>query len=465
MKRKPPKKANVIPMENLWKLLPHTLAVRASMGRWETAAHLEFLSREYAKTVARGGGRVVVEAPPQHGKSSLTSMWLIIWALETFPNIKIILATYNDDYARYWGQKIKDELEFNPMLRAKPMRGNSSASNFRTVLGGEFLAKGVGGGITGRPADLFVIDDPYATVIDAYSPAYRKMVENWYEAVAETRLSEHGTVIEMATRWHTDDLSNYLEKQKGFKVIKLRAIAKADDPLKRKPGTALWPKKYSIEYLEKVKVSKPRAFWAAMYDQEPTPEGGLVLNPEWFRRWSSLPEKLDEWIISADLNMKEEEGASYEGEKNDFTVYGVWARKGSDIYLVHLVKGVWGITEQRDRFKLVNKQWPRAVKKLVENKANGPALQDMLKKEILGIELVEPEGGKVIRAMACEPMLKAGNVYVPEDEISHPWVKDYLFEIGVFPGGKHDDQVDMTTIALLYFNKAVASWLDAITQD
>jgi predicted phage terminase large subunit-like protein len=285
-------------------------------------------------------------------------------------------------------------------------------------------------------------------------------------------MEPNGNIFMIMQRWHEDDLTSYLIEQ-GFEYIRLPAIAEEKDPLGRKPGEALWPERFPLEDLLAIRDGKknpdgsfakgiPDYFWQAMYQGNPRPMKGRVIDAAWFKRWTSLPENPNEHAIFADFNIKEEKNVKVEGEKNDFTVFEYWVRKGSSCYLVDQVRGVWGITDQVDQFLRFMRKWPRAIGKYLENKANAPAAQNMLKNRIGGIILVEPQGGKIARAMACEPIFKAGNVYIPSDEERNPWIKKYLDEFSGFPGGKHDDQVDTTTLALLHFDQAIPGNLTAL---
>jgi predicted phage terminase large subunit-like protein len=311
---------------------------------------------------------------------------------------------------------------------------------------------GINGGITGKGGDLIIIDDPVKTWKEAMSPTYQDSTRDWFDSVLYTRAEPGASFILLQTRWHKKDLAGYLltEHEDDWKEINFPAIATGKDDLGRHKGDPLCPQRYDIRKLQKIKAVLPPRMWNALYQGTPSDDEGNILKRTYWKTWTVLPTFLDEWILSVDMNMKE-------GINNDFTVIQCWARKGAMYYLVDQVKGQWGITHQIEAFKRMCVKWPEARKRLVENKANGPALQGLLKRAISGIVLVEPDGGKEVRAMAAEPALQSGNVHVPADVGSNPWVPDFIEECGTFPTAEHDDQVDAATQAINYFESKSSS--------
>ena len=169
---------------------------------------------------------------------------------------------------------------------------------------------------------------------------------------------------------------------------------------------------------------------------------GAILRRNWWKRWTQLPENT-ELKQSWDTTIKED-GSSY-------VVGQVWARDGANKYLIDQVRGKWGMTELLTKFRQLSAKHPRAYRKEIEAKANGPAIENLLKKEISGIVLVEPKGGKEVRAISVEPQLQAGNLFIPQDEVMYPWVTGFIEECAAFPNSENDDQVDAMT-------QAIANW-------
>lgn len=217
------------------------------------------------------------------------------------------------------------------------------------------------------------------------------------------------------------------------------SITSHDEP-HRKKGEALHPERYPLEELLRIKSDVGSRDWEALYQQRPTIDGGAVFKEEWIKYWTTLPNSFDTMIISWDMTFK---GA----DTNDYVVGQVWGRKGSECYFIDQVRKHMTFTEALQAFIDLSNKYPRALKKLVEDKANGPAVIDVLKKHVQGIVPIIPKESKVARAYAVTPMWEAGNVYIPSPLIA-PWVKDYKTELTNFPVVAHDDQVDATTQAL-----------------
>ncbi len=445
-----------------WRLYPHSLAYVASGGTWEPYPYLKLISKEIAIAIAQGGGRIIVEIPPRHGKSTLISKWTPIWAFEMFAKIRIILATYGDQYARSWGEKIRDEMLSNPILKAKPSANRVSASDFDTIGGGTLFTTGVGGALTGRGGDLIIVDDPIKSLEEAMSEVYREKTWDWFQAVLSTRCEPGATIIILMTRWHEDDIIGRLRasKDNSWKIISFPAIAEKEDILGRAVGDALCPERYPIDQLKLIKSRLPGKYWNSLYQQRPTAMEGNMFKVANWRHWDRriLPVKFDEELISMDTNVEE-------GKDNDYTRIQHWGKLGPNYYLLQQVGGVWGMSDQMTSFKLFCQQRPRAFRKLIEKKANGPAIQNLLKKTVSGIVMVEPMGSKYERAMAVEPLQVAGNIFIPEDENVFPWVEGFVEECSQFPKGKHDDQVDTMTQAINFWTGYSTNWIDRINTE
>ena len=177
-----------------------------------------------------------------------------------------------------------------------------------------------------------------------------------------------------------------------------------------------------------------------MYQQRPAPDEGAIFNRNWFKYWTTPPDRLDRVVMSWDLTFKDTAGT-------DFVVGQVWGQVGAQAWLLDQVRARLGFVATCDEFSKMAAKWPQAMEKLVEDKANGPAVIDTLKRSIPGIVPVEPDGSKTARAHAVTPLFEAGNVFFPDKSIA-PWVADLEAELTVFPASVHDDQVDALTQAL-----------------
>lgn len=430
----------------LWRVSPDTYAVHRSRGKWQCFKYFELIADTIRTAIIKGGGRIILSMPPRHGKTTFVSHWVPTWFLDQWPHKRVGLTSYGESLARTSGRIVRNQLtEFSEVSK-----DSHAATEFLTSAGGGLFATGMGGSLTGRGFDLLIIDDPIKTIEEAMSEKVRQSHKDWFGAVAYTRLEPGATVIVCQTRWHEDDLAGYLinEHEDNWTVINLPALAEVGDMLGRKEGEALCPERYDSEALNKIQKSIGNRFFVSLYQGSPTVQEGRIFRRGNWQRWNdkNKPETFDQIKISCDPNMKED-GSS-------FIVIQVWGKRGADCYLLDQIRGKWGMTEFLEKFRAMCKKWPTAHRKEIENKAVGPAVENMLKREVVGIVLIEPKGGKEVRALAVEPIHESRNIFVPEDEVMYPWVNDLIEEAAVFPNGKNDDQVDTMT-------QAISEWFDA----
>lgn len=287
--------------------------------------------------------------------------------------------------------------------------------------------------------NCLIIDDPFKDRASADSPTIRQNVWDWYTSTLYTRLAPGGGILVINTRWHMADLSGRLLEAAArgegdhWRVVNFPAIATEDEP-HRRAGEALHPERYPLEQLLAIKKALGTRDWEALYQQRPTPDGGNIFKAEWLRFWlpKDLPEQFDQLLISWDMTFKD-------GDDTDFVVGQVWGRKGADRYLLDQVRRRMGFTDTVAAFRALAAKWPGATRKLVEDKANGPAVIDALKHAVPGIIPVEPDGSKTARAHAVTTFFEAGNVLIPHPEHC-PWAREYVAELTQFPGAPHDDQ-------------------------
>ena len=412
--------------------------------------------------LARRSPRLMICMPPRHGKSELASRRFPAYAFGRHPDISIIATSYAADLASRMNRDVQRVMD-DPVYRALFPDVGLAGKNIRAVTDGNYLrnsdifeivghkgsyrSAGVGGGITGMGGDILIIDDPFKDRAEADSPTIRRKVWDWYTSTLYTRLAPGGGILVINTRWHMDDLSGrLLEAQRRgegdhWRVIEFPAIAERDEP-HRKAGEALHPERYPLEQLAAIRAAIGTRDWQALYQQHPTPDGGNIFKAEWLRFWypKDLPERFDQLLISWDMTFKD-------GDDTDYVVGQVWGRKGADRYLLDQTRARMGFTETLTAFTALADRWPGATRKLVEDKANGPAVIDSLRHIVSGIIPVEPEGGKTARAHAVTTFFEAGNVLIPHPEHC-PWASEYIAELTQFPGAAHDDQVDATTQAL-----------------
>lgn len=266
-------------LSQLWRVAPAPFAAHLSRNDkvpWVPAPHLQLLSRKLVDMVAGRSKRLIVTMPPRHGKSEIVSKWTPAWFLENWPWKRVILASYEADFAASWGRKVRGVLiEHSDELTVKLDMQTAAASHWLTHMGGGMSTAGVGGPITGKGADLLVIDDAIKNSQEANSYTIREKLWEWWQTTARTRLEPGGGIVVMFTRWHEDDLVGRLIDQmkiggESWEVINFPAIAEEHDVLGRKPGDALWPMRYPIEELLKIKASLGIKAWNALYQQTPS---------------------------------------------------------------------------------------------------------------------------------------------------------------------------------------------------
>jgi predicted phage terminase large subunit-like protein len=287
-----------------------------------------------------------------------------------------------------------------------------------------------------------LIDDPVKSHEDASSSAFRRSLQSWYESVAYTRLQPGGSIVLIQTRWHEDDLAGWLLREhagENWQVISLPALAEPGDALGRTEGAALWPERFPLETLTRIREAIGTAAWASMYQQRPVPEQGAILRRDWFKTFDPGAE-YHRIIFSLDTAFKT-------GTANDYSVIEVWGESATGYHLLHVVRERLEFPALQSRAVALAAFWrPHAV--LIEDAASGQSLIQSLKAETrLPILPVKPQGDKQSRAHAVSPLVESGRVFLPE---SASWRDDFLDEVTSFPSAPHDDQIDALTQALTW---------------
>ena len=283
-------------------LSPGSFAQTASSGRWTPARHLSYLDQAIVESIEEAqAGRLeglVVSMPPQHGKSMLCSQYLPAWYLGCHPDRRVILTSYEADFAATWGRKARDLLEQHGHIFGVSVNRRSGAANRWDLLDheGGMTAAGVGGPITGKGAHLLIVDDPIKNDEEARSSTFREKLWDWWQSVATTRLRPGALIVVIQTRWHRDDLTGRIlrqakETKQRWREVKFPAIAEEQDVLGRAKGEALWPEVFTRERLEQVRESHTHYYWSALYQQRPQAEGST----EWPDSYFGDDIWFDEW--------------------------------------------------------------------------------------------------------------------------------------------------------------------------
>ena len=435
-------------LENAWRFDLKSFAAKISSGgkfgdKWLPYRHLEYAVELIMPLIEAGGARIIITLPPRHGKSETFSKYLSAYMIDGDPTIQVMLASYEAKFAAKWGRKVRDIFEGSEHTISTVRQDMHANNEWEMPEGGGMVTAGAGGSFTGKGADLAICDDPHKNSKEAGSPVYQAAIIDWWDTTFMTRLEPGASVVLIMTRWHENDLGGHLLRTQpdDWTVVNLPALAEPGDPLGRDEGEALCPERYDREALLEIKRKMGSRKFNALYQQRPSPAAGAIYLREWIKYWDELPARFDLIAQSWDLAFK---GTDH----SDYVVGQVWGTHGADRYLLDQFRARVGFTATGKAIEAMVAKWPEAKAVYVEDKANGPAIMDKLKKKISGLIAIEPEGGKVARANATEPEYEAGQVYFPPPDKA-PWVEELVAEMLAFPNGAHDDQVDAMTQALI----------------
>jgi len=414
--------------------------------------HHQIIANEFTNISSKKKGRLIVNMPPRHTKSEFASVYYPAWMIGKFPKMKIMQVTHNAELSARFGAKVRnliDSPEYKRIFGDVRLRADSKAKGrWETNHGGEYFAAGVGGSITGRGADLLIIDDPH-TEQDSLSKNAMERVYDWYSSGPRQRLQPGGSIVLVMTRWAQNDLTGYLIKnQKEDKADKWRQIS---FPAILPSGNPVWPEYWTTEELEKVKASLPIRNWSAQYMQNPTSEEGAILKREWWVPWEKeqLP-PIQHIIQSYDTAFSKKETADYSA----ITTWGIFFNEETGkqcIILLDALKGKYDFPELKAVAWDQYKYWePETV--IIEAKATGqPLLQEFRRQGIPAIDFMPSKGkDKHSRVNACAPLFEAGSIFYPEGE---RWAEEVIEECAAFPHGEYDDLVDSTTQALMRYRQ------------
>jgi predicted phage terminase large subunit-like protein len=435
-------------------LARNDLAVYCALAwpRFEMAHHHRLVV-EKLEAVERGEiDRLMIFLPPRHGKSLITSQLFPPWYLGGHPDRSVIAASYGAELALDFGRRVRnfvaDPLQAAVFPSCKLATDSTAAHRFNLMAGGAYYAVGAGGPLTGRGADLLLIDDPIKSDVQAYSALERRSLQSWYETVAYTRLQPGAAIVLIQTRWHEDDLAGWLLREHaddGWAVLTLPAIAEADESWRREGG-ALWPKRFPAAKLGQIRAAIGGAAWQALYQQRPAAAEGAVFKREWWRSYTSatLPARFEQVVLSLDTAFKA-------GASNDYSVGLVLGVGATGYFVLDVFRDRVEFPELKRKVEMLAERWhPNVV--LIEDKASGQSLiQELRTSSRLPVHPIKVDSDKVTRANAVTPLLEAGRALLPE---SAPWLADFMDEVSSFPAAPHDDQVDALTQALNYSREA-----------
>lgn len=393
---------------------------------------------------------LLLSMPPQHGKSITITETLPSYYLGRYPEKRVIEVSYGEDFAKKFGRANKNKVDrFGGLFGIKVASDVKSNVNWKLTNGiGGMIARGISSPITGESGDLIIVDDPIKNSQDASSEAKRNALFNEWQQSVMSRVQTGTKIIVIQTRWHEDDLIGRVKDDPYATYYNLEAICESDnDPLGRKYGEALCPEMGKDEaWLTNYKdaltsgsvdeggESGLRA-WEALFQGHPSNKEGNILHREWWQLYEGEVTDYDTQIMSVDPAFK---------DNNDYVAIGIWAKKGPNIYLVDLVREHLNFQATMDMIMQRRAFYP-CDSIVIEDKANGSAIIETLRKRIMGIIGVTPRDSKEERVNAVSFVIESGNVFLPKDKKFTPM---FIEECAQFPNGKHDDMVDMMTQAL-----------------
>lgn len=425
-----------------YKLTPMTLAMKLN-PRIIPARHLMLISSVVASAIAKGGGRIIISLPPRHGKSELITKNVPIWTLENYGRKNVILCSYGGDLSSDFGRQVRDLIkgnEANLNLRIRP--DAERVNNWLTQHGGAMYSVGLGGPITGRGADVLIIDDYIKEIKESMSQLHRDYIWDWFVTTAYTRLEPGASVIVVATRWHHDDLIGRILKAEGSRWtnIVIPAIAEENDILGRPVGTPLFEERYPLEELLDRKRVLGSFFFNALYQQRPENDAGKLTDKRWLKFLPLVPDLAG------------------------FKLARVWDLAATDDGGDYMVGTLLAYNKTRDITIILDIQraqlGPLKVEALVAKMAqlDGPNIQIYIEQEpgssgkllvhnysettlkgyrVEGVP-ASPKTNKVTRAQPFLAAVEAGRVYLLRAE----WNEIFVSEYDDFPAVEHDDQID-----------------------
>lgn len=422
--------------------------------------HIRVLASNLADVAEGRTTRLIVNMPPRSLKSIAASVALVAFYLGHHPSAEVICASYSAELSSKFAfdcRKIMMSPWYQAIFETRIDPKKSAADNFYTVQGGSRLAGSVCKGITGRGADLIVIDDP-AKPDEMLSDVIRESVKQWFRSTVYSRLNNKASarIVVAMQRLHVDDLTGYLLRDGGepWTLLKLAAKAEADEifryrtpggmrTYRRKAGELLHPARESEATLAQVRGALGNYLYTAQYQQEPVLPDGNLINLKWFPRYAEPPKKFDFVFQSWDT-------ASKAGDLNSYSVGTTWGVLGKALYLVDVYRKRVEYPDLKRAFiEQARLHRPRVI--LVEEKSSGIALLQELKRDgIYTLKAVKPEKDKTMRMRAQTALIENGQVWLPERAV---WLPAYEMELMLFPEVPHDDQADSTSQALAYWQE------------
>jgi len=417
---------------------PADLAESISGGDWKRYDHLDLISDKIAD-IRNKPLRLIVSIPPGHGKSELISHYTPVWYLSEFPDKRIGLATYESNFAAFWGEESRDTITEHSDRLGIELKRDTKAKSFWRIAGhkGYMFCAGVRGPMTGKRFNLLIIDDPIKNIAEAESAVYREATYKWWLTVARTRMYQDGSIILIMTRWHDDDLVGRIieNSPEDWDYVRLPALAEEDDILGREPGEPLCPDMFDTDSLGVLKEGfggTNGRYWLGLYQQRPSKEEGTLFKMDWWQYYTELPDIL--------VKRQYWDTAYKTKATSDYNTCLTLGKTEKGIYVLDLYRHKLEYPElERMAQAQYNLHLPSSVK--VEDAASGQALIPSLKRKTgIPVTKITAKGSKEQRASLITGICEAERVFLPQNA---SWLATFLDEMSKFPAGKHDDIVDV----------------------
>lgn len=430
---------------------------RYTFPLFQDAPHCDLIARELEAIEAGENDRLILELPPRHSKTELVSIRFPAWAMGRKPDRAFISASYSDKLATESGRRVRNIVDTQGVFPTVRLAADSKAKDlWHTSQGGQFLAVGIGSGVVGWGGDIICVDDPFKKREEAESEVMRDHVWNWYTSEILTRRHRDTAIVIVMHRWHEDDLVGRVlaEQRDRWRVVRLPALAEADDALGREPGEALWPWRFDAQELADIRLEVGERNWTSLYQQRPSPEEGAIF--KWFPRYREQPE-FSAIVVGLDTAYTGGPGA-------DFTAWTAWGFDGTKAYAIEahqfrgeapeaerrIVTSVWHLQDRyRDIPVIVLHRARVAIDRVVAQHLRAPGLE---RPGLAVVEVNLPAGNtkeELGRIVSVE--FESGRALVPEWA---PWLEGWMAEHKGFPFAAHDDWVETTIIVLWYLFRA-----------
>ena len=416
--------------------------------------HHKIMARAFERVVSGECKRLIINMPPRHTKSEFASYLLPAWFLGKYPNKKVIQSSNTGELAVGFGRKVRNLVDSENYKSIFPnlelQQDSKAAGRWNTSKGGDYFAIGVGGTVTGKGADLLIIDDPHSeqeAALAASNPEVFDKVTEWYTSGPRQRLQPGGAIIIVMTRWAQRDLTGQVLKAAAnrggeqWEVIEFPAIMPSGKPL--------WPEFWSLGELEALRIELPNSKWQAQYQQNPVGNESAIVKRDWWKWWEEeRPPKCDFVLQTWDTAFEKTQRADYSAGTTWGIFYPNEDMNAPNIILLNTYKKrVEWVQLKKDVLEEYNEWEPDGI--LVEKKATGAPLIYELRAMGIPVQEYTPSRGqdKIARLNAVSDIIASGKVWIPRTR----WAEELVDEIAEFPSGQHDDLVDATTLALMRF--------------